>query len=291
LLALGAAGAASAQPCCAGPALLTPGRLTAHEDVLLGVQFKLGSIVGSFDGSGAFVAPSPGASEYDLEQDVFATMRILSKGQLSLLIPFIENRRSVPGLSEFGGGVGDLTISGRYDFLLAGESRIPGIAVLLGANLPYGRPPDSAKLTLGSDATGIGSFQGTVGLAIEQAGESLFANVMMLLTQSAARTVGENSGTLGLQFRASAAAGRFWDNGLAVAATLSVSASADAVLNGETEARSGRAETIVGIAAAWQVDGAWRFQASLTDALPVKGSGENQPVGWGLTLLVTRSWI
>ena len=283
--------AAAAQPCCAGPALLTPGRLTAHEDFLVGVQLKAGSIVGSFDSSGVFLNPSPGSSEYDLEEDLFGTVRVFSKGQVSLLVPILESSRSVPGISEFGAGLGDLTIGGRYDFLLAGESPIPGIALLLGANLPTGRAPEASKLELGSDATGTGSFQGTVGLAIEQSGETLFGNLTALLTQSAPRSVQGNTGMLGLQFRATAVAGRFWDNGMALAATFGVAASADAVLNGQTQLHSGRSETTVGVAGAWALGNVWRFQASVTDALPIKGLGENQAVGWGVSLLVMRSWI
>jgi hypothetical protein len=291
-LLLAVASAASAQPCCAGPALLTPGRLTAHEDALVGIQLKAGSIVGSFDSDGAFGPPSPGSSEYDLEQDVYGTLRVFSKGQVSVLVPFLESGRAVPGLSEFGADIGDLTISGRYDFLLAAQSRFPGIALLVGANVPTGRPPDAKSASLlGSNAAGTGAFQGSLGVALEQAGESLFADVTVLLTQSAPRSVNGQSGMLGLQLHASVAAGRFWDNGLALAATLATTASRDAVVNGAAVPRTGRSVTTVGIAGAWQFNDLWRLQASITDALPVKSLGENQTAGWGLALLVMRSWI
>jgi len=47
-----------------------------------------------------------------------------------------------------GGGIGDVNLSLRYDFLVAGQSHIvPGIAALVGLTAPTGRSPNEGKLS------------------------------------------------------------------------------------------------------------------------------------------------
>src|SRR5580704_3662537 len=81
---------ARAQACCAGTGAVTPGRLGVLEDALVGLEAKAGLVAGSFDPGGRPVASPPGAGEVDLEQDAFGALRVLSRGQVSLLVPVVE---------------------------------------------------------------------------------------------------------------------------------------------------------------------------------------------------------
>src|SRR5262249_56874513 len=83
-----------AQPCCAGASVLTPARLTPLDDALLGLQLRGARIVGSFDSSGGYVSAPDGSTELDLEQDLIGTVRVLGRGQLSLMVPFVQTLRS-----------------------------------------------------------------------------------------------------------------------------------------------------------------------------------------------------
>lgn len=161
---------AAAQACCAGTGVVTPGRLALHEAALVGLQLKGAAETGSFDARGRFATLTPGASELDLEQDVFGALRLTEHAQVALLIPILETRRTTSAESEFGGGIGDTNLNLRYDFTFAGASTtVPGIGVLAGVTFPTGTPADSSRIRpLATDATGIGAYQGSLGLAAEQ---------------------------------------------------------------------------------------------------------------------------
>src|SRR4051812_20388845 len=124
---------ARAQACCAGVGAATPGRLALHEDALLGLRMRAATVFGSFDASGEYRAAPPGSSEWDLEQDLVGALRVLPRGQVAALVPLVETYRATRGESQFGGGVGDVNLSARYDFVVAGESRwMPGVAAHAG---------------------------------------------------------------------------------------------------------------------------------------------------------------
>jgi len=162
---------ASAQACCAGAGTVTPGRLALHEIALVGLQAKAATELGSFDAQGRYAGSPAGASELDFEQDLFGAVRVLNRGQVAVLVPLDETRRTAQGLAEFGGGLGDINLNLRYDFTLAGASLVvPGIAALVGITFPTGRPPDAPDLRpLATGATGVGAYQVNLGLAVEQA--------------------------------------------------------------------------------------------------------------------------
>ena len=123
---------------------------------------------GSYDTGGRFHGSPAGATEFDFEEDLFGAVRVLRRGQVALLAPFVETQRQtrVDG-GHLGAGVGDINASFRYDFFLAGESRyVPGVALLGGVTLPTGRAPESATAPLAVDATGIGAWQANVALKL-----------------------------------------------------------------------------------------------------------------------------
>ncbi len=280
-----------AQPCCAGASVLTPARLTPLDDALVGLQFRAARVIGSFDGTGRYVSAPSGDNEHDLQQDLIGTVRVFDRGQLSLSMPFLETFRAARGASEVGGGLGDIALSGRYDAVIAGEHRwLPGIAVLAGIVFPTGKPLESASLPLGSDSTGTGAFQGTIGVAVEQIWGHLFANLTVLVLQSAPRHVGSVSETLGLQGTASAAAGYVFDSGGAVALNLVGMRSADAVQDGNSVPGSARNKTLLGVAGAFPLATRWRIQGSLIGDLPLQSLGKNEPATIGLSLLLMRTW-
>lgn len=279
------------QPCCAGASVLSPARLTPLDDALVGLQARGARIVGSFDAAGRYLSAPAGANELDLEQDLIGTLRVLQRGQLSVSVPILQTIRTAGGTSEFGGGLGDIAVSGRYDAVLAGEYEwLPGLAILAGVVFPTGKPLESASLPLGSDSTGTGAFQGTLGLAVEQIWGHLFANLTLLALKSAPRHVGGISTTLGFQGTASAAGGYVFDSGGALALTIVAMRSTDAVQDGKAVLDSSRGKTLLGMVGAFPLSARWRIQGSLTGDLPFRSMGKNEPAGVGLSLLIMRTW-
>jgi hypothetical protein len=278
---------ARAQACCAGGSAVTPGRLEPHEDALVGAQARTGIVFGSYDQNGHYVASPSGDSEYDLEQDLFGAVRVLRRGQVALLVPLVETLRATPlGGSHFGGGVGDVNLALRYDFLLAGESRyVPGLALLAGVTFPTGTPIESAGSDVG--ATGVGAFQGNLALALEQTFGPWLVNATGLVAERTPR-FGE---TLGAQVTLLAAGAYTFKNDAAVAFALAFAFEGDATASGGRDIPStSKRLTTATISGLWPVTDRWRVLGSLLLNPPASALGVNQLATGGLTLGVIHSW-
>src|SRR5262249_7126959 len=105
------------------------------------------------------------------EQDLFAALRVGSHVQVGVWAPFVETSRQAGGLSGFGGGLGDLAANARFDVIDAGtRGRLPGLAVLAALSLPARQAAQEggAGDLLSTSGTGTGSFEGSLGLAVEE---------------------------------------------------------------------------------------------------------------------------
>ncbi len=290
-------GAARAQACCAGSGAVTPGRLALHETALVGTSLKAGAVTGSYDGDGHYRSLSSGGSEQDFEQDVFGAVRVLERGQLAVLVPFVETRRTASGTTGFGGGLGDVNFAARYDFTLAGASRIvPGIALLAGLTVPSGRPADSTSAgTLAAGATGIGAFQINVGLALEQTYGPWLVGVSGLYAQRTARTVGDGASAvherLAPQWTALAVAAYVFPSEVALAASASYTVEGDATIGGASDDESARRLPVLSLSGVVPLSDRLRLQGALYDDLPVSQLGAGQPAAAGLTFTLIGSWI
>ncbi len=282
---------ARAQPCCAGASALTPARLTLHEDWLLAAQLRPQLFHGSFDGQRAFQPPAPGSLELGVEETALAAARLFTHAQVALAVPFRQTFRAASGLSEVGGGLGDLSLSGRYDFTLAGESSVmPGLAVLAGISLPTGRAPEAARLPLGTDASGTGAFLFSLGVGVEQTFGSWFASGSLVLSQATPRSVGGLTSLQGLGLSALLSAGYGFQSEAALALTAGYADSRDALVDGAAVPDSGRAHFQIGLSGALPLNEEWRLQGSVFDILPLNGLGRNESAGLGLSIVLVRSW-
>lgn len=280
---------ARAQACCAGGSAVTPGRLEPHEWALAGVQMRAGDVFGSYEPAGRYVGSPSGDSEFDLEQDLFGAVRVLKRGQVALLVPLVQTLRATPqDGSHFGGGIGDVNLGARYDFLLAGQSRyVPGIALLAGVTFPTGTAVESSTAPLAVDTTGIGAFQGNVALALEQTFGPWLVNATGML---AARTprYGETLGTQGTLLAAGAYS---FPNDAAAALALSYTFEPDATLsNGASVPQSAKRLTTVTASVLWPLTDSWRLLGGLFLNPPFNSLGGNQLATGGLTVTVIRPW-
>ncbi|HEY3595654.1 MAG TPA: hypothetical protein VGL13_17325 [Polyangiaceae bacterium] len=284
------AGQARAQACCAGTGAVTPGRLALHESALVGAEAKAASIVGHFDQNGSFVGSPAGAHELDFEQDLFGAVRVADRGQVALLVPFIETWRSSPGQSETGGGLGDVNASFRYDFTLAGASLVvPGISALAGITVPTGKPPEELA------PTGTGAYQLNLGLAIEQSFGPWLVNLTGVVAQRTARTVSLGAGSvherLAPQWTALAAVAYVLSDDKAVALSASYALEGDATTDGIEQNGTGRRLATLTLSSVLPFNDLWRLQGGLFDDLPISHLGSGQIAGAGLFVTLVRSWI
>jgi hypothetical protein len=283
-------GRAWAQACCAGGSAVTPARLELHEDFLVGTQLHAADVIGSYDVGGSYLGPQAGTSELDFEEDLFAAARILRRGQVALLVPLIETRRAVPPLqggAHFGGGIGDVNLSGRYDFVGAGESLyIPGIALLAGVTAPTGTSPEQATQPLEVDATGIGAWQINGALALEQTYGPWLVNATGILAVRTPR-YGE---MLAPQVTLLAATAYTMPSDAAIALSVSYAFEGDATAGGAPVPDSAKRLTTVTLSGLYPVTDAWRLLGGLFLEPPLSQFGSNQPASSGLTFTVIRSW-
>lgn len=280
-----------AQACCAGANVLSPARLSLHEQALAGLLVRGSYVTGSFDAQRRYVRAS--GREADFEQDLMGALRPIPTlpGQIAVWLPVVQTYRKNAQTAEAGWGMGDLNLSLRYDFIAAGESRfVPGIAALAGITFPTGRPPEDSKKPLHTDVTGIGVVQGTLGVAFEQTYDKVLLNLTGLLTQRASRTIGATSTRLGLQYTVMAAAGYAFDMDTALALVVTYSTESDARIDDRVEADTGKASTNLAFAFAMAVADSLRAQATVFDALPISGLGKNQTAAAGATLALMRTW-
>ena len=280
---------AHAQACCAGGSAITPGRLEMHEAALAGVQLRASDVTGSYDTGGHYVGSPRGVSEFDLEQDVFGAIRFLRRAQAALLVPIVETRRQAGDLSRFGGGIGDVNASARYDFVVAGESRyVPGIALLAGITLPTGTSPESATALLAVDATGIGAWQVNGALALEQT----FGPWLVNATGMVAKRTERYGQTLGTQVTLLAAGAYTFDNDLALALSASYAFEGDVTdAQGHDLPATSRRLTTLSLSCLWPFEDAWRLLGALFVEPPISGFGSNQPAASGVTMTLIRSWM
>jgi hypothetical protein len=291
LLAVGVTTRAAAQACCAGAAAVTPGRLAIHEDALVGAQNRLANVFGSFSANGTYSGAPSRTAEWDFEQALFGSLRLTSHGQISLLVPVVETYRRAGAISDFGGGLGDINLSGRYDFVWAGESiLVPGIALLAGVTFPSGRPPESATDTLATDATGIGAYQANIGLALEQTTGPWLFGVTGLFSKRTTRTVGDVTTSLGSQWVALASAAYTWSQGPAVALVASYAIEGESEVNGANVPDSNRRMPLLTLAGLYPITDAWRLQGGAFFTPPISQLGKNFLAQAGIVIAVVRSW-
>ncbi|MDP9151626.1 MAG: hypothetical protein M3O36_17025 [Myxococcota bacterium] len=288
---------ARGQACCAGTGAVTPGRLALHERVILGVQAKAAMVVGSFDGAGRYAASPAGANEIDLEQDLFAAVRVLRRAQIALLVPLVETWRASLGRSELGGGIGDVNASARYDFTIAGTSAfLPGLAALAGVTFPTGRPADARDTgPLATGATGVGAYQLNAGFAVEQTFGPWLVNATGVVAERTARTVGSGPTAvrehLAPQGAVLAAVAYTFDNDWAVAASASYAFEGNATLDGAESASSSHRLLTVSLSGVAPLSGVWRVQGAVFGNPPIAQLGANQPADAGLSLALVHSGI
>lgn len=269
---------AYAQACCAGAAVGT-GRLLLHEEFLVGIDARATNTLGSFANDSRYRESS--ATQLQFEEGIFGSARFFERAQASLRIPFIQSFHETKTRSDFGGGIGDIQASGRYDFVMAGESlSLPGLALLAGIVAPSGRPVEKAKRMLGTDATGTGAFQLSLGFGVEQTFDQVFVGSTSTVSYRLPRTVRGATVPGSVQLSQLLAVGWIFENEAVVVFSN--------LFTFEPEAPKRMLR--LGLSGALPFDDEWRMQGGLFSDLPISRVGRNQTVGAGFQLAMMRSW-
>ena len=162
--------------------------------------------------------------------------------------------------------------------------------VSAGITFPTGVAPESAKKALATDSTGIGAFQGNLGLALEQIYGSWLVNATILAADRLPRTANGVHTKLGLQLTTLAAVAYTLPDDSAVAVLASYTFEGDATIDGHRSDDSGRRLLRFSLAGAHPFTDTWKLQGSLFYDPPVPHLDQNQTTSLGFTLSILRSW-
>lgn len=284
---------AGAQACCAGASAITPGRLELHEQALVGAQLRAAWQLGTYSTSGDYRPRARGGVVLDTEQDLFVALRVLRRGQFGVLAPVLESyRHSAAAGAELGGGIGDVNLNARYDFVWGRQLGYwPGIAALLGVTLPSGRAPEMARKPLASDATGIGTTQVTLGIALERPLDDWLISLNGLLAKRAPRSVHGVKSELGTQLSAVLALGYTFLPDASAAVLLTYLHEGNARIDGRVVEGSGRKQLRVSAAFSVALSDTTRAQVSFFLDPALAGFGQNLPASTGGACTIVRSWL
>lgn len=290
---LARAAPAAAQACCAGGSLASPTRLAPPEDLAVGLQARARSVLGSFGSTGQYTSSS---TEQDFEQDLAASFRVTQRGQIGAVVPYLETRRIESGAGQWGSGIGDLAFNARYDFLTAAEAlHWPGIGLLASVVVPTGKSSGSGTNPSSTDATGTGTVNATLGVALEKAHGPYYAEVDAWVTYCFDLTVtppGATSMTTSfpLQWTLLALGGYVFDSEAALALYLNVLERGDDTLDGVHQPGTVLRLTTLGISGVLPFRDLWRLQGTVFGDIPISSFGRNEPGGIGATAALVRLW-
>jgi hypothetical protein len=279
---------AFAQACCVGASGLTPGWLTNHERFLVGAQARISETHGTYPSSGGFFTRTP-ERDTRLETSLFGSFRWAARGQASVNVPLVATRRRSGALVETGTAPGDITLIGRYDFVRAGESRMPGVALLGGVQAPTGKPSDEGTGDLAPDVTGIGAWEVNGGASVEQVFGHLVLHATALFGYRWPRDVAGVEQHLGLRALYLVAGGWVFDDDVSLLVTLSHLSEGDAVVAGDAAEGTGSRTTQAALLVIVPISDTLRLRTSVfTDVPPL---GTNRPAFGGTSISIAKSWF
>ena len=287
-LALSAPGVARAQACCVGASGLTPGWLGNHEKALVGAQLRLAETHGTYPSSGSFFARQPGR-DARVEPTFYGSYRVLPRAQVSFTVPLSFVRRRAEGVVESRANVGDLGLVGRYDLVRAGESTIPGLAILAGVQAPTGTPSDRGTGLLAADVSGTGSWEGNAGLSVEQTFGHVVLHATALVGVRTPREVLGLEQQLGLRSLYLLGAGWVWDDDTSMLLTLTHTADGAVTIDGEKADGTGFRVTQAAFVLTTPITDTLRLRTSLFTDIPPLGANR-QTLG-GTTLGLAKTWL
>ena len=287
-----------AQACCAASQTAGPVRLSPGQVASAGVSVDGRLYTGRFDGT-SYRAQK--RTNQELRQTLFAARRLGDSWEVGGTAPFVQSRRTTEQQSEWGGGLGDVSVQGRYELVTTGMSMSwPGIGVVFSAVAPTGRSPADSMARghtlLQSDVTGQGWWRLGVGGQAEWTPRNCFVaiegGVAQAVWEGQAERAREVRPLPDLSGRLSA--GRpvgmslFWDDVLYLAASVTVAQNTGDRIDGSWRSDAAERSVAVQLQAGGYLSQHWYVMARGEYVPPIDGLGQNRQVGPAVGVTVRR---
>jgi len=142
--------------------------------MLFNVGFLYDHYIGVWDQNGTWHNADYTTNQYKTLM-AFA-YRLNKHFQIGLVLPYVFNTTTNPYLKQSGSGLGDMTISSRYEFFhefqlrktngskKSIDSKTPYLALILGVTIPTGKSDENAQYE--TDITGKGFFSTNLGISV-----------------------------------------------------------------------------------------------------------------------------
>jgi hypothetical protein len=262
-------------------------RLAPSETSAVSFVTSAQDVRGHWNGSGRYV-DGGAARDREMRFELRAMTRVMRPLSIGVVLPYVRTERAFAGSSSAGAGVGDITLLTRYDLVrVGGQNGLPGLALTFAANAPTGRSPDRARDPLGSDVTGVGTWELKPGFALEKAWWTgwYVAGGASLGFFAPYRHADGSSVNLGPRFQAFVAGGKSVPSGvgLALGATHEREGAprADGLRVGASRARTSALAIV-----SYEFDDHWQISASMLVDL----FGREQVAGTTFGLGLRRAW-
>ena len=159
------------QSCCGG-SFYDLAVLSLDKKVLFNAGFNFDNNIGLWDQNGTWTENK--ITSWQMKPLISAAYRFNDNIQVGTSIPYVINRNELPGLPPGGSGIGDISLSGRYEFFhefqrfKTGErykidTKKPYLALIAGVIIPTGKSDESA--TTEADITGKGYYSTSLGIS------------------------------------------------------------------------------------------------------------------------------
>lgn len=288
--ALGWAEPAFAAACCGSSHGLGQ-QLGMAERAAASFSLKYTEQIGTWDSKGSFVSTA-GRTERELREELGFVTRAGKRLQIGLGVPFVYTWKGGGTASSSGGGIGDVTASGRADLLRA-SGWAPTVALTLSAVLPTGRPARRSSDPLVADLTGNGFGEIRPGLVLEESGlEGWFAT---LGTSVGLRTSFFEKNGVEVQpsprLQLFAAAGPTWDSGFSLSVGGIFERESGPSLDGEgaSPAATRYRTSMLGVAV-YDLTPEWTALFSAQLDLPLSSVGQNETISISPVLGIRYVW-
>jgi hypothetical protein len=124
---------------------------------------------GVFDQDGTIKYSPSGDRGYQLLTTAKPYYGLFENFEVSAQVPLVYNWVTRNGMSEKDGGIGDVSIWAKYRFMENDKQGLcPSIAAIAMIKFPTGKNERMAENKLGSDQTGNGSYEYTLGLNVSK---------------------------------------------------------------------------------------------------------------------------
>jgi hypothetical protein len=268
-------------------------RLTEAENAAFISTMRGAARIGSWASTRGFALPGEGDYDRQIRGEIGWLVRVKRRGEIGVLVPLVYTFRQAGELASSGGGVGDVTATGRFHITpAASPGWIPGISVSLGALIPTGRGADASEDVLASDATGLGAGELRPGITLEKAwGDGWLATAAFSAGwRTPFTTPAGISVKLAPRWQALAAVGPSWSWGFSLSLGVLYEREGSPEIDGIAAPDATRERTSAILFAAYDADDRWTLVASSQIDAPITGLGRNESAEAALSVGVRHTW-